>query len=70
MTLAEIDADLVVWTAARDAILVRGQSYTIDGRSLSRGDLETINAEIIRLRRLKDRAEAGGGVRIRYGTAQ
>jgi len=52
--------------AAIEAIEQRGQSYTISGRSLSRGDLKTLYAERKRLTTLAAR-EARGGVRVRYG---
>lgn len=70
MTLAEIDAEIAEFTAARTAILVRGQSYTIDGRSLSRGDLEYIDGRIRSLRVQRDSITRGGGRRIRYGTPE
>lgn len=70
MTLAEIDAEIAEFTAARTAILVRGQSYTIDGRSLSRGDLEYIDGRIRSLRVQRDSIARGGGRRIRYGTPE
>lgn len=52
--------------AAIEAIEQRGQSYTINGRSLNRGDLKTLYGERKRLTTLAAR-EARGGVRIRYG---
>ncbi len=70
MTLAEIDAEIAEFTAARTAILVRGQRYTIDGRSLDRGDLEYIDGRIQKLRVQRDSIARGGGRRIRYGTAE
>lgn len=53
--------------AAIEAIEVRGQSYSIGGRSLTRADLKTLYAREERLRALVDRA-ARGGMRVRYGT--
>lgn len=43
---SEISAELVLFRAARDAILAGAQSYSINGRSLERGDLQTILDEI------------------------
>jgi hypothetical protein len=43
---SEISAELVLFRAARDAILGGAQSYSINGRSLERGDLKTILDEI------------------------
>jgi len=53
--------------AAIDAIEQRNQSYTINGRSMTHGDLKTLYAERKRLTTLVAREARGGGVRIRYG---
>jgi hypothetical protein len=42
----------------------RGQSYDINGRSLSRADLKTLYAREERLRKLANR-ESAGGIRVR-----
>lgn len=55
--------------AAITAIMVRGQRYTIDGRSFEKADLNTLFDMQKHLRPLADR-EARGGVRVRYGTPQ
>lgn len=46
MGLSELQADLVAYKAARDAILTGAQSYSISGRSLTRANLDTIVKEI------------------------
>jgi hypothetical protein len=45
-TLAELQAELVAYKAARDAILTGAQSYTIAGRSLTRADLKFVQEHI------------------------
>jgi len=52
--------------AAIAAIETRNQSYSINGRSMTRADLATLYAERRRLQPLAAR-EARGGARIRYG---
>jgi dihydropteroate synthase len=48
-TVAEIQAELTAFKAARTQILEGAQMYKIGGRSLTRGDLAEINKEIRRL---------------------
>lgn len=48
-TIAELTADLVLYKTARDAILAGAQSYTINGRTLTRASLDTIIKEIARI---------------------
>jgi hypothetical protein len=45
ITLAQAEAQLAAYLAAETAVLA-GQSYTIGGRSLTRADLEAIQAGI------------------------
>jgi hypothetical protein len=60
-TLAELQADLVVYKTARDAILSGAQSYGIAGRSVTRANLDTINKEIARLEaRIGSKSRIGG----------
>ena len=44
--LATLTADLVLFRSARDAILAGSQSYTINGRALTRANLKDIMNEI------------------------
>ncbi len=45
ITLADAQAQLAAWLAASTAVAT-GQSYTIEGRSLTRADLDAINRSI------------------------
>lgn len=45
ITLAQAEAQLTLYLAAEQAVL-SGQSYTIGGRSLTRADLDSIQAGI------------------------
>jgi hypothetical protein len=62
-TVAELTAELALWVAARNAILAGAQSYSINGRSLSRASLETIRDEIAALQSRIDAKNAGGRCR-------
>lgn len=55
--------------AAIDAIELRGQRYTIDGRSFDKGDLKVLYEREERLRRAVVR-ESAGGLAPKYGTPQ
>ncbi len=44
--LATLTAELALFKTARNAILAGAQSYSINGRAISRADLKEINAEI------------------------
>jgi hypothetical protein len=46
MTLAEAQADLLIYKAARDAILTTGQAYQSKLGSVTRADLSAIEAQI------------------------
>lgn len=45
-TLADLQAELAVWKACRDAILFGAQSYSIAGRSLTRASLAEVRDKI------------------------
>lgn len=66
MTLAEAEAALAAWDAALRAA-ARGQSYSIEGRSLTRADVPEIRRTIdwleARIARLQRAANGRGGVR-------
>lgn len=47
--LTQVQADLVKYRAARDALLVGGQSVSIGPRSLTRADLAAIEKQIEKL---------------------
>ena len=53
---SEIESELVLFRAARDAILGGSQSYSINGRMITRADLKTIMDEIKSLEVALDRA--------------
>lgn len=62
-TQAQIDAaqaELDEFTAARTAILTRGQEVTVNGRRLKRVDLQFVTAEIARLERKVARLGGAG----------
>lgn len=57
--LAEVDT-------AIEAILQKGQSYTINGRTFTRanlGELRRFRQEL----RAQDATDSSGGIRVRYG---
>lgn len=56
MTTAELQAELTTYTTARDAILTGGQAYDVNGRSVSRANLEFIEKKIAELRFALQRA--------------
>lgn len=58
--IAAAEAELAKWETARDAILTRGQSASINGRRLDRGDLEIVASEIRRLQRKVARLSGTG----------
>lgn len=63
ITLAEAEAKLALWMAAEDKV-ASGQSYTINGRTLTRANLKEISDNIdrwdARVKRL-----SRGGARVR-----
>ena len=50
MTTAEIRAEITLWEAAVQAALAAGQSYAIDGRSMTRVPIETAVKQLNELR--------------------
>ena len=46
MTISDLTTKLALYQAAETAILDGAQSYTINGRSLTRADLKTITEQI------------------------
>lgn len=62
-TKAEIQAELTLYRSARNAILAGSQSYSINGRALTRADLKTIIDQIDKLEVALARKSAGGGVK-------
>lgn len=47
--LTQLNADLAMYRAARDAILTGAQSYSVAGRSLTRANLDDIETQIARI---------------------
>ena len=61
--------------AAIESIESGNQSYRLEtgigtGRTVTRGDLQTLYSQEKRLRGLVAREARGGGARVRYGTPQ
>ncbi len=54
-SLSELQSELTLFRAARDAILGGSQSYSINGRMITRADLKTIMDEIKVLEAAVDR---------------
>lgn len=65
-TVAEIDAELALWYAARARASVK-LSYTIKDRTLTYNNLAEINDTIDGLVAERTRAGTGGGARMRAG---
>ncbi|MCK9324576.1 MAG: hypothetical protein M0P69_03680 [Bacteroidales bacterium] len=60
-TLAELQATLTKYETARDAVLVSGQKYEIDGgMSYTRADLPVLEAQITRLENKIAMAQSSG----------
>lgn len=60
MTLAELQAELALYVAARNAILAGAQSYSINGRAVTRANLTDIEASISSLQARIGRKSRGG----------
>jgi hypothetical protein len=60
MGLAELQADLAKYQAARDAILAGAQSYSINGRAVTRASLSDIEKTISALEARIGRQTRGG----------
>lgn len=61
--MEELKKELNSYKAARDAILTGAQSYSINGRSLTRADLRVIENSIARLETRIARLTRGGGMK-------
>lgn len=64
-TVATLQAELTKYEAARDAILEGSQSYTVNGRSVTRANLETIERKITELQSRIDFLSTSSGSRVR-----
>lgn len=64
MTIAEMQAELAVYIAARDKILLGGVSVKIGEMAITRANLETLEAKISQLRTDIYRATKGATVRF------
>ena len=61
--LTQLNADLAMYRAARDAILTGAQSYSVAGRSLTRANLDDIETQIARIEaRIARRTSTSGGL--------
>ena len=66
-TLAELQAELAAYKAAETAIIGGAQSYTVSGRSLTRGSLTAIQDKIRELEARVDRKarqESGEAINV------
>lgn len=61
MTLAEINADITKYEAARDKALL-AQSHGENGRNVTRANLDALERRLTELRAMRDRITAGGGM--------
>ena len=59
-TVSSLQTELAKWETARDAILEGAQSYTINGRSVTRANLEFIQRKIDDINARIDRLNSGG----------
>lgn len=66
-TKEECKARLEMWLKAEEIVAVGGQSYEVQGRSLSRADLREIREQIKLWETRLYRASGGSG--IRFGKA-
>lgn len=68
MTVKTYTEQLEEVQTAITAIVTGAQSYTINGRSLTRANLKDLRADEKYLRKMADRESRGGGARVRGGT--
>jgi hypothetical protein len=62
---------LLAWKQAEAAIAIAGQSYMLNGRSLTRANLGEIRAAIVYWQGVVNSAEEGGGnILVRFGEPQ
>lgn len=64
ITLSQYKSRLNLYLKAEAAIL-KGQSYTIKDRTLTRANLKHVQEEISRIQSIIDGRERGGGIRSR-----
>ena len=64
-TVASLTLELAKWEAARDAILDGAQSYSINGRSLTRASLDYIDKKCETLQSRIDMFSSTGSSRVR-----
>lgn len=67
-TLTEVRTELTAWYAARAAI-ANGQSFSMNGRSLSRANLPDINANIAMLERKEKSLQNAAAGRSPFGAS-
>lgn len=67
MAIATYTQQLEEVQAAIKAVESTGQSYSMTGRSLNRGDLKTLYDRERQLRGLAAREAAGGKIGVQYG---
>lgn len=61
--IAAVQAELDIATAARTAIMERGQEVVLNGRRLTRVDLGDLNKYISQVKNRLSRLSAGGSMR-------
>jgi hypothetical protein len=62
---------LLAWKQALVAVAVAGQSYMLNGRSLTRANIKEIQDQIIYWQGVVNSAEEGGGnILVRFGEPQ
>ena len=64
ITLEQAEAKLAKWMEADDAV-ADGQSYSIEGRALTRADAQTIRDNISYWQSQVERKTRGNGIRVR-----
>ncbi len=70
LTLEQCEAKLALWVEAADAI-AQNQSYSIDGRSLTRASLAEVREMIVFYNNMcRDLGRASGGPTITYAVAE
>lgn len=68
MTLTEIEELLAAWKLAYEAVS-RGETASMNGRSLTRADADTCWAQIVRLERMSNRARGQAAGRGALGVS-
>jgi hypothetical protein len=62
--LAQVQADLVKYRAARDAILVGGQAVDVGSRSITRADFDKLQLYIEKLESREDALLRGNKIKV------